>query len=156
MGAGATMNDTMKDAMKDTMTDQEQTLTTCFSYPWYDSRWLKNYRLPKQLIANKYPHFLKEFEELLEPLRTRQDFQTKTYQSVFNTSTLQRIRDAIKGIKKADIELHELTDFRRFIVHNLPLLTKLQEELVDLVSAGACEKGAMARKLHPCQRGLAA
>ena len=107
------------------------------SYPWYDSRWLQKYKLACRAIRSHHPGRLQEFKNAFNPLRTRSDFKTLEYKSIFDESTLARIREIIKSIRPTEIELHELRDFRRFILHDHPYMTMLQHNLIDLVSEGA-------------------
>jgi hypothetical protein len=110
------------------------------TYPWYDSVWLQKYKLAFKAISEKHPQKLKEFIHAFDGLKTRPDFKTVKYRSIFEENTLAAIREVIKSIRPAEIELHELKDFRRFIMHNHPDMTNLQHSLIDLVSEGAGEK----------------
>jgi len=109
-------------------------------YPWYDSWWLRKYKFACELITRRYPGKLREFKQTFEPLKTRTSFKTKEYKSIFDSATLARIRNTIKSIRPSEIELHELKKFRRFILHDHPYMTKLQHNLIDLVSEGAGEE----------------
>ena len=110
------------------------------SYPWYDSRWLQKYKLACRAIRSHHPGRLQEFKNAFNALRTRSDFKTLEYKSIFDESTLARIREIIKSIRPTEIEWHELRDFRRFILHDHPYMTMLQHNLIDLVSEGAGEE----------------
>ncbi len=93
------------------------------TYPWYDSVWLQKHKLAFKAISEKHPQKLKEFIHAFDGLKTRPDFKTVKYRSIFEENTLAAIREVIKSIRPAEIELHELKDFRRFIMHNHPDMT---------------------------------
>jgi len=97
----------------------------------------KKYKLACRAIRSHHPGRLQEFKNAFNALRTRSDFKTLEYKSIFDESTLARIPEIINSIRPTEIELHELRDFRRFILHDHPYMTMLQHNLIDLVSEGA-------------------
>jgi hypothetical protein len=117
-------------------------------YPWYDSIWLAKYTFARELIGSRYPGCLGEFEQAFKSLRTNSDFQIREYEAIFDEECLHRIRQEIKAIRQSQIELHELRDFRRFIIHNHPFMKQLHESLVELVGEGAGEP------VEPCYNFL--
>lgn len=104
-------------------------------YPWYDSIWLQKYTLAKQIIRDVKPLVLDAFEETMRPLRTSSGFSVKTLDKVFDDSTLEKIRSTVRTLQPADFELHEARQFKRFIVHDHPYFTELQQQLTALMSA---------------------
>lgn len=118
-------------------------------FPWYDSPWLATYARAKAWIARTHPARLAEFEARLAPLRTDPGFEVKQIAQVFDEATLQRIRETIRALTPAKLRMHEIRDFGRFVVHNLPYFTELQQDLVDAVSEAAREQ------VEPCYNVLA-
>ena len=117
-------------------------------YPWYDSRWLETYADAKAWIARHRPSKLPEFERGLAPLRTDPGFETRKISRVFDAATHGRIRETIEGLGRERLELHEVRDFGRFIVHDIPYFTELQNGLTDLVS------DAVGERVEPCYNFL--
>ena len=102
-------------------------------FPWYDSPWLATYVRAKAWIARTHPARLAEFEERLAPLRTDPAFEVKSIPRLFDEDRLQKIRNTIRDLKPAQLELHEARQFGRFIVHDHPYFTELQRGLVEAV-----------------------
>ena len=103
-------------------------------YPWYDSIWLAKYTAAKAIIKRVKPDALGTFEEAFSVFHTRPDFNVKLLERVLDEETLGRLRYLVKSLKPAEFELHEVRSFRRFVVHDHPLVTELQATLVSLVS----------------------
>ena len=103
-------------------------------YPWYDSRWLIAYSETKEWIERHRPEKLRPFLDALSPLRTDPDFQVRQLSTVFDDGTLQRIRDTIKNLRPAQLDLQEARSFGRTVVQNHPYFNELQLGIVDLVS----------------------
>jgi len=108
-------------------------------FPWYDSPWLDTYVQAQAWIARAHPARLTEFEARLAPLHTDPAFRVKPIDRVFDEDTLQSIRHAIRALKPAQLELHEVRDFGRFIVHDHPYFTELQRALAGLVGEAVGE-----------------
>jgi hypothetical protein len=53
---------------------------------------------------------------------------------------MEDIRQAIRGLQMTQLELHEVHRFGRFIVHDHPLITELQQSIIGLVSEAAGEQ----------------
>lgn len=103
-------------------------------YPWYDSNWLTAYSTAKETIRRVKPSALAGFVEALRVFHTRPDFDVTFVDRVFDAATLEDIGRATTLLRPADLELHEARMFGRFVVHNHPLFTELQQRLVPLVS----------------------
>jgi hypothetical protein len=131
-----------------TATTQQHADVGTNPYPWYDSHWLWSYTQAKRLLASHQPGRLEAFERAFEPLRTRSEFRIRTYDGLFDCAMLERLRQTIRGLRSAQLELHELPSFRRFIVHNHDLINELQAGLVDLGSEGCGER------VEPCYNFL--
>jgi hypothetical protein len=117
-------------------------------YPWYDSSWLADYTQAKSLIERVRPEALPEFAKTFEVLRTRPDFEVKEFSRVFSNAALEDIRQAVRQLRATQLELHELHNFHRFIVHNHPLISKLHESVIGLASEAAGEP------VEPCYNFL--
>ena len=108
-------------------------------YPWYDSVWLEKYTTAKAIIKKVNPEALNAFEDAFGVFQTRPDFQVMTLDRVFDDETLAAMRQVVKSLKPTDFELHEVRQFKRFIVHDHPMFTQLQERVVSLVSEAVGE-----------------
>ena len=106
---------------------------------WYDSIWLKAYFSALDVIGRVAPDRLKEFKSAFEPLHTDPSFDVQSIRQMFDASTLQSLRDRIHDIPRESLELHELKRFGRFVVHDHPLVTELQQGLLDRISEMAGE-----------------
>lgn len=108
-------------------------------YPWYDSFWLTKYQRAKDVIRRVQPEKLPVFVEALSGLRTEADFRTKKIREVFDNATMAAIRQTIAAFQLTELELHEVKKFGRFVVHDHPFFTELQNRTIDLVSEAAGE-----------------
>ena len=115
------------------------TLTQPQPYPWYDSPWLAKYVRAKDIIRDKQPEKLPEFEDAIARLHTRSDFEVKEFPQVFDTARLKRLTQIIKALPEAQFERHEVDGFGRLVVHNNPYITMLQRSVLDLASEAAGE-----------------
>ena len=108
-------------------------------YPWYDSVWLDEYSNAKSIIRKVKPQALTAFEEAMQVFRTHPDFRVRTFEHVFDDDTLEKIREVVRTLKPTDFEFHEAQQFKRFIVHDHPYFTELQQQLLPLISEAAGE-----------------
>lgn len=108
-------------------------------YPWYDSVWLAKYDKAKRILRTVKPAALASFVERLHVFQTRRDFGVTPIERPFEDAVLSDIRRVAKSLHPADLELHEVRTFGRFIVHDHPFFTGLQRRLVPLVSEAAGE-----------------
>ena len=108
-------------------------------YPWYDSIWLDEYSRAKSIIRKVKPQALAAFEDAMQVFRTRPDFRVRAFERVFDDDTLEKIRQVVRTLKPTDFKLHEAQQFKRFIVHDHPYFTELQQQLTPLVSEAAGE-----------------
>lgn len=107
---------------------------------WYDSRWLDAYWAAKDIVARVAPGTLKAFVESFDTLRTDPTFSPKHVTHFFDSILLAEIKEQIRSIPKEKFEMHELRRFGRFVVHDFPAFTELQQTLVDRVSDLAGEE----------------
>jgi len=108
-------------------------------YPWYDSLWLSAYERGRHILRTIAPSRLLEFESALEIFQTPADFQTRSFEQVFDQATLDEIRRVAAALAPEQLEMHEVRAFRRFVVHDHPFFCALHERLVDWVSEAAGE-----------------
>lgn len=102
-------------------------------YPWYDSIWLNEYSRAKGIICKVKPEALAAFEDAMRVFRTRPDFGVTAFERLFDDDTMEEIRRVVSNLKPTDFEVHEARQFKRFIVHDHPYFTELQQRLTHLV-----------------------
>ena len=103
-------------------------------YPWYDSVWLSRYEEAKSIIRTVRPDALAAFVDAFHILHTQPDFKGKFIEQPFDAATLGEIRRVTASLRPADLELHEARRFGRFVVHDHPFFTELQQGTVPWVS----------------------
>jgi hypothetical protein len=108
-------------------------------YPWYDSVWLSKYEEAKSIIRTARPDALAAFIDAFRILRTRPDFNVKFFEQPFDAATLDEIRRVTASLRPTDLELHEARQFGRFVVHQHPFFTELQQRSVPWVSEAVGE-----------------
>ena len=104
-------------------------------YPWYDSAWLSCFLQAKDFIRQHSPEKLQEFVSGLDPLRTRPNFEVLHLKEVLSEDVLPRARAALSSLKPSQLEFHEIKTFGRWVVHDNPILTELQEDMTSLVES---------------------
>jgi hypothetical protein len=103
-------------------------------YPWYDSVWLSKYEEAKAIVRVARPEALEAFVDAFRILHTQPDFKVKFLKQPFNDATLAEIKRATASLQPTDLELHEASRFGRFVVHNHPIFTELQQRAAPWVS----------------------
>lgn len=121
---------------------------TAKNYPWYDSPWLSDYTQAKGILEKHHPDRLDEFVAAMDVLRTRSDFEAVKLDAVFDDSTKEKIKNIARSFVSSELEKDELLSFGRQVVHDDPRFTKLQGEVVDLVSE------AVGEAVEPCYNFL--
>ncbi len=104
-------------------------------FPWYDSLWLQDYEAALDLIDRHAPERLDEFVTACSVFATDPSFETIVIEQFADETTLRDIRAVIAGLDPSLLEMHEARTFRRFVVHDHPYFTALQESYVPRVSA---------------------
>ena len=115
---------------------------------WYDSVWLGTYLTARDVVAQVAPARLKEFVDSFRILRTDPSFTVKDVPGIFDADALQQIKSIIKSIPMSTMEMHEMKQFGRFVVHNHPTFTEMQRGLVGRVS------GLVDQEVEPCYNFL--
>lgn len=108
-------------------------------YPWYDSGWLTKYARAKAIIRKVRPAELKGFEDAFRILHTRQDFEVRPFDRIFDDDVLAEVPRVVASLRPTDLELHEARMFGRFVVHNHPVFSELQQRTIPLVSEAVGE-----------------
>jgi hypothetical protein len=108
-------------------------------FPWYDSEWLAKYASAEAIVRRVRPTALADFVEAFRVLRTRADFEVTRLEQPFDAETLAAIRRTVSSLRPTNLELHEARRFGRFVVHDHPFFTELQQRVVPLVSEMAGE-----------------
>jgi hypothetical protein len=107
--------------------------------PWYDSVRPEKYTRAKQTIQRVNPSALNTFEDAIRPSRTHAEFRVSLLDRIVDDVTLEKIRHIMKALRPMQFELHEVQQFKRFIVHDHPYFTELQQQLTDLMSESVNE-----------------
>jgi hypothetical protein len=108
-------------------------------YPWYDSVWLSRYEEAKAIIRTARPDALASFVDAFRILHTRPDFKVQFFEHPFDAATMEEIRLVTASLRPTDLELHEARRFGRFVVHDHPFFTELQQRTVPWVSEAVGE-----------------
>jgi hypothetical protein len=108
-------------------------------YPWYDSGWLSIYAEAKSIIRAVRPDALAAFVDAFRVLHTRPDFRARFLEEPFDPATLSEIRRVTASFHPTDLEVYEARRFGRFIVHDHPFFTELQQKAIPWVSEAVCE-----------------
>jgi hypothetical protein len=103
-------------------------------YPWYDSVWLSKYEEAKNIIREARPEALRTFMDAFRILHTPPDFKVKFLEQPFDAATLDEIKRVTASLQPTDLELHEARRFGRFVVHDRPFFTELQQRTVPWLS----------------------
>jgi hypothetical protein len=106
---------------------------------WYDSVWLSAYFAAKDIVTRVAPERLDEFVRSFDILRTSPGFSARHLPQIIGPALLEQIRGIVRAIPRDKYEMHEMKLFGRFIVHDYPEITKLQNSLADKVSEWAGE-----------------
>lgn len=106
---------------------------------WYDSSWLNAYYAASDVVAQVAPSRLDEFVRSFDILRTSQGFVTRQLPNLLGSDMLEHVRSVIQAVPKDKLELHEMQAFGRFVVHDIPEFSTIQNSLVDQVSEWAGE-----------------
>lgn len=109
------------------------------AFPWYDSWWLASYVAAKDLVTSRYPDHLDGFVASFDPLRTRPDFTTVEIPAVLDAAKLAELHEVIGNATADSLEKHEFFRFGRHVIHDHPVLDRLQREFIPLVAELAGE-----------------
>lgn len=101
---------------------------------WYDSIWLGKYFAARDILRRDAPDRLAAFEEAMQVFRCPPDFSVKVIRELLVGSQLAEIRDVLRSIPKDRLEIQELEQFGRFIVHGWPAIDTIHRAFVDRVS----------------------
>lgn len=108
-------------------------------FPWYDGYWLERFVLAQDYIRAHRPEVLPRFLESLSPLRTDPAFEAQSLESVLDATALAEVKDVIAKLKPTQLELHEIKTFGRWVVHDHPILSELQDRMTALAERVAGE-----------------
>lgn len=108
------------------------------SFPWYDAGWLRTWFRCRDQIEAQNPDQLEHFVSAFDVLRTRSDFAANVTE-VIDSGTHRALARRAKRLQHGPCEQHEMRGFGRLVVHDDPLITEVQEALVDPMSRLAGE-----------------
>jgi hypothetical protein len=117
----------------------EQTPRPANGLRWYDSLWLGDYFAAQAILRREAPQRLEAFEDAMRVFRCPPDYKVEVSRGFFDRGQLEQARAIVRSIPKERLEMHELGRFGRFVVHDWPQFTALQQALVDRVSQMAGE-----------------
>jgi hypothetical protein len=107
---------------------------------WYDAVWLAKFIEAKSIVARVAPARLDEFVHAFDVLRPPPGYSRQLcVPGFFTPEQLAGIRETIRQIPMDRLEMHEIRNFGRFVVHDWPAFNTLQETLVERVSELAGE-----------------
>lgn len=109
-------------------------------FPWYDSHWLADFVRACRFVETHFPERLTAFKAAFEVFKTRPDFKATLLADFIEPDTLQQIRQAVSSLRPGELELHEIRSFGRWVVHDHPILTKLQHSMTAKVEEIAGEE----------------
>lgn len=102
--------------------------------PWYDAQFLQIFESAKRYLATVRPDTVDGFVEAFAPLRTPRDFRIKQLPQLFDAATVATIRHEVSSLREEDFNRDEVAGFGRTIMRDTAFFTRLQRELVPLVS----------------------
>jgi len=106
----------------------------------YDVAWLNKFAEAQAIIARVAPARLDEFRHAFDVMRPPPGYSRPRFvPALFSAPDLDGIRATVQRIPKDQLELHEIARFGRFVVHNWPEFTALQQTLTERVSELAGE-----------------
>jgi len=100
---------------------------------------LGDYFAAQNILRREAPDRLAEFEDTIRVFRCPADYRVEVARGLFDARWLEQARAIIASIPQDSMKIHELQRFDRFVVHDWPAFTALQESMVDLVSQMAGE-----------------
>lgn len=106
---------------------------------WYDSDWLNVYYAAKDVIAEVAPSRLQDFVRSFDILRTDFGFETRAVPDLLDRDELAFIQSIIAALPMTRLKVHEMKDFGRFVVHDIPEFTAIQNSLEERASEWAGE-----------------
>jgi diadenosine tetraphosphatase ApaH/serine/threonine PP2A family protein phosphatase len=108
-------------------------------FPWYDSLWLSAYVAADEYLERRHPECMAQFKSAMNILRTPEGFQVRHLKPVLPEELLQEIRLISRSLIPGELELHEAKSFGRWLIHDHPRLTEIQNDMTTLVSEIADE-----------------
>jgi len=111
--------------------------------PWYDAHFLKQYEAARKYLSLVRPSVLSEFEDGFEPIRQVEDKPIEIQPDFYPADLHEEIREIARSIPKRHLELHEMEDFGRHVVHDHDFFNALQRKVLPRVEDMA------ERKLEP-------
>jgi hypothetical protein len=88
----------------------------------------------KEHLRENAPEKLAEFEAMIEPLKTRPDFEPIVLKDFMSEEFLEKAKDLIRNLPQERKEGHEMFQFGRTVVHSDPLFNEYQAAITDRVS----------------------
>lgn len=100
--------------------------------PWYDAHFLRRFEAAKHYLSHVKPEAVDDFVAGFAPLRTHPDFAIQRVSPLFDDDRFAEILRHLHAIPEARLERHEVENFGRDIVHDLPFFSEIQRELLPL------------------------
>ena len=102
--------------------------------PWYDAHFLARFEAAKRYLAMVRPDVLSEFVAGFAPLRPPAGFKVREIDRLFEPHQFAAMLEIARSIPDNRLELHEIADFGRNVVHDHEYYTQVQAQIVPLVS----------------------
>lgn len=96
---------------------------------FYDANFLQCFEASKRFLGAVRPDALERFVAGFAPLRPLPGTTNHLLHDVFPAATHRRIREIAAEIPRQRLELHEVADFGRHVVHEHEYFTALQQEV---------------------------
>lgn len=109
------------------------------AFGWYDSHFLARFEAARRMLERTNPGAIDAFVAAFEPLRTDQSFSVKHLPKLLDQARFDELLGIVQALPAAMLKGYEAAEFGRGIVHDLPVLSTLQQELTPLVASLAGE-----------------
>lgn len=118
------------------------------AFAWYDSHFLAKFEAARRMLTLVNPLLAEDFTSAFDVLRTDPDFKIGHVRELLAPDKFAELIAHVASVPPTILKSYENADFGRRILHGLPALTALQQELTSLV----CELAG--EEVEPCYNFL--
>ncbi|APE27322.1 hypothetical protein [Aurantiacibacter gangjinensis] len=101
---------------------------------WYDSLFLRHWVAARRYLAIVRPDRLAQFEDGFLALKPAAGFEPIILRDMLGEARRSELAQIVSAMPPSLLETHELSSFGRYVVHDHPPFSALQQELLPLVS----------------------